>query len=596
MQSRDEIENTSESTIGSDGAHLGQSPGGELPVERRATSGPVVSLEERERVDEPFEPWARRQIEKLAAILLPLESSMSKMRERVYEIVREEIALVRGGEDPHAETKRTGEGRAEAALSGNVAGPSTQPVQASPTGVREGVSAVDEGSAASRQAAPFPDPIPAWMPSAHELRNAHANRNYAFQADASDYEPFERIRRLIASRSPSKLPTPEDVAAPIRAALEASRSPSHELVEAADALRNEMTMPSDGSFAPFVDRSLKDKIEAYDAARSRHASGAQPDSACDEIGWLVEITGPRYWTGTPGCGNWTADSRAAMRFARRQDAEAACRHLAPSGAIPVEHAWVSHRPAGAQPSGAPAPASAQGEVCECGHPWSEHVDGDDAERHARRYGWTCVEDGCECAAIPSKPLPAPAESAPAQDGEPTLEDCQRAAIEATRKLHPNASDLALLLSPDEAAQVAAVRALCLASRARDASWRIEVRGSQPQCWVVVDPSGDCGEQSFTVGPCFDEDEREDAEHFARMTRVALERMSIRLPSPALAAIVEAGDAMRNYFDETTLTMNRVKDKDAPGLMWALTEEYVSGATPILTDWDRARAALPKDGA
>ena len=68
------------------------------------------------------------------------------------------------------------------------------------------------------------------------------------------------------------------------------------------------------------------------------------------------------------------------------------------------------------------------------------------------------------------------------------------------------------------------------------------------------------------------------------------------PSPALAAIVEAGDAMRNYFDETTLTMNRVKDKDAPCLMWALTEEYVSGATPILTDWDRARAALPKDGA
>ena len=221
-----------------------------------------------------------------------------------------------------------------------------------------------------------PDPIPAWMPSAHELRNAHANRNYAFHADASDYEPFERIRRLIASRSPSKLPTPEDVAAPIRAALEASRSPSHELVEAADALRNEMTMPSDGSFAPFVDRSLKDKIEAYDAARSRHASGAQPDSACDESGWLVEITGPKYWTGTPGCGNWTADSLAAMRFARRQDAEAACRHLAPSGAIPVEHAWVSHRPAGAQPSGAPALASAQGEVCECGHGRAMHFDED----------------------------------------------------------------------------------------------------------------------------------------------------------------------------------------------------------------------------
>lgn len=158
-------------------------------------------------------------------------------------------------------------------------------------------------------------------------------------------------------------------------------------VEAADALRFEMVNAHDGSFAPFVDRSLKDKIEAYDAARSRHASGAQPDSACDEIGWLVEITGPRYWTGTPGCGNWTADSRAAMRFARRQDAEAACRHLAPSGAIPVEHAWVSHRPAGAQPSGAPAPApaSAQGEVCECGHGRAMHFDEDGDHNGACLY-------------------------------------------------------------------------------------------------------------------------------------------------------------------------------------------------------------------
>lgn len=160
----------------------------------------------------------------------------------------------------------------------------------------------------------------------------------------------------------------------------------------------------------------KEDIEAIAdavAARSRHASGAQPDSACDEIGWLVEITGPRYWTGTPGCGNWTADSLAAMRFARRQDAEAACRHLAPSGAIPVEHAWVSHRPAGAQPSGAPTPASAQvcavpgcaylasmgdgchkhpfasaqGEVCECGHIAAIHDDphGDGA------HGGSCLE-------------------------------------------------------------------------------------------------------------------------------------------------------------------------------------------------------------
>lgn len=178
-------------------------------------------------------------------------------------------------------------------------------------------------------------------------------------------------------------------------------------------------------------------------------------------------------------------------------------------------------------------------------------------------------------------------TASAQGGPtPTLEECQRAAIEAMRERHPNASELALLLSPDEAAQVAAVRALCLASRARDASWRIEVRGSQPQCWVVVDPSGEAGEQSFTVGPCFDADEREDAEHFARMTRTALERLASRAPSSRL---VEAADAMRAYFDETTLTMNRIRDKEAPGLMWALTEEYVDGATPLLAAYDSARA-------
>lgn len=347
------------STAGSDGAHLGQSPGGELPVERRATSGPVVPLEERGRVDEPFEPWARRQIEKLAAILLPLESSMSKMRERVYEIVREEIALVRGGEDPHAETKRTGEGReVDARGHSNVAEPTaTQPDNSRPAG-NASSAVVDEGSAASRQAAPSPDPIPAWMLSAEEIADLAPVEHPTGTAAWWRYFSVA-LRTSIARRAP-KLPTPEEVAAPIRAALEASRAPSPSLVEAADAMRtwtdnflagvkakNGLFVSGPGH-TQALNKMLR-AVEAYDAAR--HAEGAQPDSACDEIGWLVEITGPRYWTGTPGCGNWTADSRAAMRFARRQDAEAACRHLAPSGAIPVEHAWVSHRPAGAQPSG-----------------------------------------------------------------------------------------------------------------------------------------------------------------------------------------------------------------------------------------------------
>lgn len=60
-------------------------------------------------------------------------------------------------------------------------------------------------------------------------------------------------------------------------------------VEAADALRFEMVNAHDGSFAPFVDRSLKDKIEAYDTARSRLAA-AQPAEHPESIGGLASRT------------------------------------------------------------------------------------------------------------------------------------------------------------------------------------------------------------------------------------------------------------------------------------------------------------------
>lgn len=73
--------------------------------------------------------------------------------------------------------------------------------------------------------------------------------------------------------------------------------------------------------------------------------------------------------------------------------------------------------------------------------------------------------------------------------------------------------------------------------------------------------------------------------YVAMTRIAKASDA----APALAALVEAGDAMRAYFDETTLTMNRIRDKEAPGLMWALTEEYVDGAAPLLAAYDAARA-------
>lgn len=108
--------------------------------------------------------------------------------------------------------------------------------------------------------------------------------------------------------------------------------------------------------------------------------------------------------------------------------------------------------------------------------------------------------------------------------KPTIEEC----VKTYREAHQRSPHSSMVANHHDG--IAAVRDLCLASRARDASWRIEVRGSQPQCWVVVDPSGDCGEQSFTVGPCLDADEREDAEHFARMTKTALERIASRAPS------------------------------------------------------------------
>ena len=104
--------------------------------------------------------------------------------------------------------KYTGEGRAEGARSDDVAGPSTQPVQASPTGVREGVSAVDEGSAASRQAAPFPDPIPAWVPSVEEIQQ--------FIDDGREGD----LRALIASRAPAQ-PSVEEMAERLRVARNA---------------------------------------------------------------------------------------------------------------------------------------------------------------------------------------------------------------------------------------------------------------------------------------------------------------------------------------------------------------------------------------
>jgi len=91
----------------------------------------------------------------------------------------------------------------------------------------------------------------------------------------------------------------------------ASRSPSHDLVEAADAMRDQYVEQWQ---AMYENDDTPDTALAYDTARARHAEGAQP-------------------------------------------------------------------------SGAPAPASAQGEVCECGHIAAIHDDphGDGA------HGGSCLE-------------------------------------------------------------------------------------------------------------------------------------------------------------------------------------------------------------
>lgn len=59
-------------------------------------------------------------------------------------------------EGAQSSIERTGTGRAVGARGSNVAEPSKQPDSSCPTGVREDVCEVDEGSAASRHAAPVP--------------------------------------------------------------------------------------------------------------------------------------------------------------------------------------------------------------------------------------------------------------------------------------------------------------------------------------------------------------------------------------------------------------------------------------------------------
>jgi hypothetical protein len=96
------------------------------------------------------------------------------------------------------------------------------------------------------------------------------------------------------------------------------------------------------------------KSEDYEALRQRFERACQrvtelegnaPEpSEVRETGWLVENgksgSDIRYRTMTHGMGGWTTDSRTAIRFARRQDAEMFAQDDEDAWAI-VEHQWIT---------------------------------------------------------------------------------------------------------------------------------------------------------------------------------------------------------------------------------------------------------------
>ena len=217
-------------------------------------------------------------------------------------------------------------------------------------------------------------------------------------------------------------------------------------VEAADALRFEMVNAHDGSFAPFVDRSLKDKIEAYDTARSRLAA-AQPAEHPESIGGLASRT-PASKQGKKALDEmllvfakhdddeedcWTQPARLGMQYvsdlewdletqvrlaSHRAEANESLRimlsnlaaytgtHFGPDE--PLKNYERVRKTLTDKPE-PPAPSpQAQGEVCEgCGVEPARTYSADDVH--------LCVK--CARENVDGSSLPAPEESAPLTDAE-----------------------------------------------------------------------------------------------------------------------------------------------------------------------------------
>lgn len=89
---------------------------------------------------------------------------------------------------------------------------------------------------------------------------------------------------------------------------------------------------------------ILDLLDENAALRSRAEQAERGD-----VAWLVERESrPRWWTGRingTGYREWTDESLEAIRFARREDAEAMIRHLSIEyGSKATHHAWTDAPP------------------------------------------------------------------------------------------------------------------------------------------------------------------------------------------------------------------------------------------------------------
>jgi hypothetical protein len=111
-----------------------------------------------------------------------------------------------------------------------------------------------------------------------------------------------------------------------------------------------------------------------------------PETASDETAWLIEFPGqrPTYYGHSAEDGLWFGrDHLAAIRFSRKEDAQAVIDDIGWTEAKPVEHMW----------SGARIPAPVVGDVAELIERLREVSEGDHERLcQGREYACTCGYD------------------------------------------------------------------------------------------------------------------------------------------------------------------------------------------------------------